>query len=73
MRDWPVRSDEEGGSVDESHKLRDRFTRWMEAISQADVEAIVDAYLDGAGIVVVGIDGEEWVAGSDAIREAFTR
>ena len=45
----------------------------MDAVSRADVDSIVGAYLTGPGIVVVGTDGDGWVEGSDAIREAFTR
>ncbi len=59
--------------MDESQELRDHFERWMDAVSRADVESIVDAYLDGAGIVVVGTDGDGWIEGSDAIRKAYTR
>lgn len=59
--------------MDQSQELRQHFERWLEAVSGADVESFVDAYLHHAGIVVVGIEGDGWIEGTDAIREAFDR
>lgn len=59
--------------MNESQELRNHFERWMNAVSDADVDSIVDAYLDRPSVVVVGLERDTWIEGSDAIRQAFTR
>jgi ketosteroid isomerase-like protein len=59
--------------MNESPELKEHFEQWMAAVGRADVEGIVDAYLEDEGIVVVGIEGDGWIEGHDALREAFAR